>query len=119
MGCIFLSSLFDWIVLFHVFCFCFIIITVIIFINTIIIIINIIIIIIITIIIIIIIFFVLNPFCKFMYCLNPFIFYFMPQVKDQQSHSLDLIFAYLIFMAAIFRLFLNFIILYFYFRITE
>ena len=38
----------------------------------------------------------------------------MPQVKNQQSHSLHLILAYFIFVTTIFRLFLNFTILYFY-----
>ena len=36
--------------------------------------------------------------------LYPFIFLFMPQVKDQQSHSLHLILAYFISVTTIFRL---------------
>ena len=36
--------------------------------------------------------------------LYPLIFFFMPQVKDQQSHSLHLILAFFIFVTTIFRL---------------
>ena len=50
--------------------------------------------------------FVFNPFCKYMYCFTSpyFFFFFMAQVKDQQSHSLHLILVYFIFVTAIFRL---------------
>ena len=68
------------------------------------------------IIIIIIICFVLSSILFVNVCINvlyPFIFFFMPQVKNQQSHSLHLILAYFIFVTTIFRLFLNFTILYF------
>ena len=88
-----LSLLFDWVLLFNVFCFyfCFIII--------------IIIFIIIDTIIIIIICFVFNLFVNV--CINvlyPLIFFFMPQVKDQQSHSLHLTVTYFIFVITILRL---------------
>ena len=36
--------------------------------------------------------------------LYPVIFFFMPRVKDQQSHSLQLILAYFLFVTTIFRL---------------
>ena len=61
--------------------------------------------------------FVFNPFCKCMYCFTSpyFFFFFMPQAKDQQSHSLHLILAYFIFVTTIFRLivfkFYDFVIL--------
>ena len=78
----------------------------------------IIIIIIIFMMIIIIICSVFNPFYKCMYCfISPYFlfFLFMPQVKDQLSHSLHLILAYFIFMTTIFRLivfkFCDFVIL--------
>ena len=104
----FLSPVFDWVLLFNVFCFRFVIIIIIIIVIIIIIIIAIIIIAIIVIIIvftftvsIIIICFVVSPFCKCMYCfISPYflVFFFMPLVKDQQSHSLHLILVYFIFV---------------------
>ena len=54
-------------------------------------------------------YFVFNRFYKCMYCFTSL--FFMPQVKDQQSHSLHLILVYFIFVTTIFRLFLNFVIL--------
>ena len=54
--------------------------------------------------------FVSSPFCKCMYCFTSpylfyfFLFFFMQQVKDQQSHSLHLILANFIFVTTIFRL---------------
>ena len=57
--------------------------------------------------------FAFNPFFKCMYCFITS--FFMPQVKDQQSHSLYLILAYFIFVTTIFRLivfkFYDFVIL--------
>ena len=72
--------------------------------------------IIIMIIIIIIICFVFNPFEKVCIVLYPlFSLLFMPQVKDQRSHSLHLILAYFIFVTiwlpVLVKLFLNFTIL--------
>ena len=53
-------------------------------------------------------------------CLFVCFFFFMPQVKDQQSYFLHLILAYFIFVTTIFRLivfkFYDFVI---YFKITE
>ena len=42
--------------------------------------------------------------CFVLYPLMLFFFFLMPQVKDQQSHSLHLILAYFIFVTTIFRL---------------
>ena len=83
------------------FCFRFII-TIIIIIIAIIIIAIIVIIILFTITVsIIIICFFFSPFCKCMYCfISPYFlfFFFMPLVKDQQSHSLHLVLVYFIFV---------------------
>ena len=51
--------------------------------------------------------FVFNPFCRSMYCFIspyfPFFFkFFMPEVKEYQSHSLHLTLAYFIFVTTIF-----------------
>ena len=102
----FLSPVFDWVLLFNVFCFRFIIIIIIVIIVIIIIAIIIIAIIVIIIVFtftvsIIIICFVVSPFCKCMYYfISPYflVFFFMPLVKDQQSHSLHLILVYFIFV---------------------
>ena len=96
----FLSPVFDWVLLFNVFCFRFIIIIIVIIIIIIIAIIVIIIVFTFTVSIIIICF-VFSPFCKCMYCfISPYflVFFFMPLVKDQQSHSLHLILVYFIFV---------------------
>ena len=57
--------------------------------------------------------FIFNPFCKCM--LLFFVFFYMLQVKDQESNSLYLILAYFIFVTSIFRLavfkFYDFVIL--------
>ena len=103
MGC-FLSPIFDWVLLINAFCFRFIItiIIIIIIIIAIIIIAIIVIIILFTITVsIIIICFFFSPFCKCMYCfISPYFlfFFFMPLVKDQQSHSLHLVLVYFIFV---------------------
>ena len=57
----------------------------------------------------------LQMYVLFYISLFIYLFIFMPQVKDQQSHSLHLISAYFIFVTTIFRLivfkFYNFVIL--------
>ena len=90
-----LSPFFDWVVLFNVFCFCFW-----------------------SLIPLLLLLFVFSSILFVNVCINilyPLIFFFMPQVKDQQSYSLHLILVYFIFVTTIFRLtvfkFYNFVFL--------
>ena len=100
----FLSPIFYWVLLFNIFCFRFIIIIVLLLLLLVVLIL---LLFLLLLLLLLLLSFVLSSILFVKLCINvlyTLIFFFMPQVKDQQSYSLHLILVYFIFLTTIFRL---------------